>query len=88
MNMMSQVLELSRRADIPDNIVARKMLGVSRATTHSWAKHGVPNGRVEQLTKLKQTLQHYLDSGILPLTREELLWQGLVHVTECIPNKQ
>lgn len=86
MNMMSQVLELSRRADIPDNIVARKILGVSRATTHLWVRNGVPKARVEQVTQLIQTLQHYLDSGILPIERDEMLWQGLVHVTECVPN--
>lgn len=88
MNLMSQVWNLSRQAGISDEILARRILGVSRATIHKWDEGGVPSDKISQLETLRQTLQHYIDKGKLPVDREELLWQGIIHLTECFANPQ
>jgi len=84
MNSMSEVLQLAKQAGIPYGIIARKILGVSRAIMHSWATgvETIPQSRVEQLEELKRTIQHYIDSGKLPLPQEDLVWLGLLEVTK------
>lgn len=84
MSLMSQVWELSRRAGISDEIVARKILGVSRATLHKWDVNGAPSDREAQLKALKETLQYFINEGKLPVDKEELVWRGIVHLTECL----
>jgi len=89
MNLMSQVLELSKRAGICDNMVARRMLNISRATMYTWSRGtvAIPDDRVFQLETLKKTIQAYLDDGTLPTDRNDLTWYGLIHLTECQKNK-
>lgn len=88
MDLMSQVWKLSRQAGISDEIMARKIIGVSRATIHNWDVQGVPLERVAQLELLKETLQFYIDKGCLPVNKEELIWNGIIHLTECLKHPQ
>lgn len=83
---MSQVRELSRQAGISEKILARKILGVSRASFYIWERAGVPSNKITQLETLKETLQYYLKEGLLPVDKEELTWNGILHLTECINN--
>lgn len=80
--MVSQVLELAKAANIPRKVVQR-MLGVSRTTLQTWMQKGVPDYRVAQLQALQQTIQYCLDAGLLPQTTDELIWKGILHITEC-----
>lgn len=84
MDLMSDVWKLSRQAGIPDEIMARKILGISRASLHRWDAEGVPADRIYQLEVLRDTLQHYINNGKLPVNKEELIWQGIIHLTECL----
>lgn len=88
MNLMSQVWKLSRQAGISDEILARRILGVSRATLHKWDEGSIPSDNIAKLEALRETLQYYIDKGKLPVTKEELLWQGIIHLTECFKNPQ
>lgn len=88
MNLMSQVWKLSRQAGISDEILARKILGVSRATLHKWDEGGAPFDKVSQLETLRDTLQYYIDKGKLPVAKEELQWQGIIHLTECFKTQE
>lgn len=82
MNEMAQVFELMKAANIPEIVVARHILGVSRAAMYQWADGGVPPNRVNQLTALRDTLAYHIEKGNLPKKYDELLWQGILRVTE------
>lgn len=87
MNVLKETLELAKSAGIPEGLVAREILGVTRATLHNWKRSGYPPQREDQLQALRDTLQKHLDDGTLPMTREQLIWQGILHITECKQNK-
>lgn len=80
--MVNQVLELAKAANIPRKVVVR-ILGISHPTLQTWLHRGVPEHRVAQLQALRETIQYCLDSGLLPRDTDELIWKGILHITEC-----
>lgn len=80
--MINAVLEIAKTANIPTSVVVR-MIGISRTTMQKWKRDGTPENRIPQLQILQKTIQQYLDENILPKSIDELVWYGLLHITEC-----
>lgn len=85
-SVAAQVCDLARTANIPPSVVAEYLLGITPRTLERWASSTttVPKDRIPQLTEIRNTLQHYVEAGILPRPKNELIWLGVIHLTECM----
>ena len=83
MSLIEELNESLTRANIPVSVAAY-ILGVTYGTMRRWNKSGVVPlrhmSRLRDTIKFFNRLQHYMP---LPVKREELMYHGLVHLTEC-----
>lgn len=78
-----QLEVITKACGIPLTVVAH-MFRVSMPTLKSWiAQASVPDHLAEPLDEIYSAILEAKASGVLPVSREDLLINGLIHITEC-----
>ena len=83
-NEAKELHDLMVELKLPIRAVVECGLGVTSTAFYCWRDKAVliPQERRQQLRDLIDTLEHYRDKGILPVSKDELAWEGLVAITE------
>lgn len=83
-NEAKELHELMLELKLPIAAVIEYGLGVTTTAFYAWRDRAVlmPQDRREQMRDLVDTLKHYRDKGILPADKNELIWEGLVALSE------
>ena len=88
MNPAKRVLELAQQVKIPVAVIVEEILeGLPHSTLYYWSDRGadtIPAPWQKVLNDLADTLEYYRDHGVLQPNRTNYIWQGLLHLTECI----
>lgn len=84
MNEAKELHELLLELRLPVRAVIECGLGITSSAFYSWRDKAVliPQNRREQMRDLIDTLKHYREIGVLPASRDEIAWAGLVALTE------
>ncbi len=87
MNVAKEVFTLLKAANIPIIVITDCLFGVNDTAFYTWMnnENHIPPKRKIQLEKLRDTLKYYLDKGVFPVSQKTLIWNGIIHLTECSP---
>lgn len=83
-NPFADLHELLTELKLPITAVVNNGLGVTTTCYYAWRDNPMwaPVERVEQARDLYDTLVSYRERGLLPLDKQDLIWWGLVYLTE------